>query len=93
MPSSPNGHRAERECPCPSWAKPCIHFEGQVVYVVDKVLTGWYEVHGPTTILVESEDAEVRRHTGCIPLVTQSLPAAEAEFRKREAALLERVDA
>jgi hypothetical protein len=73
-----------RECGCPAWVLPCVQFGGQVVYVVSSKFTGWYEVHGPTTILVESEDPKIRRHSGCEPTHSRDYASAEADFHRHE---------
>lgn len=76
---------------CPSWVLRCGHLEGQLVYLADvRRWTGFYEVHGPTTMLVESEDIEVRRHSGCVPLATAVRGLADEEFDRRNLALLGR---
>lgn len=34
--TSPNGHRAERDgCGCPPWVR-CVHFDGQILWLVDR---------------------------------------------------------
>ncbi len=99
---SPNGHRAERECGCPPWAT-CVHWDGQIIWLADISLLPAEFLRGHTG---RSRYAVVwgGKVQPCICGNSQhlimdgarridygyDLPAAEAEFRKREAALLER---
>lgn len=61
-----------------------------MVYIVDRSLTGYFETHGPTRILIESTDPRKRAHESCIPLTTSEWDGALAEFHRREAILLGR---
>jgi hypothetical protein len=98
---SPNGHRAERDgCTCPPWVLRCAHLGNHVVVLADStllaptkhfVLNRWGVADG---VMHECSCGCGLRKFGRPGNATYSndLPAAEAEFRKREAALLERVD-
>ncbi len=77
-----------RECGCPPWVKPCVHFDGRVVYVVVPFRGNSYEVHGPTRITVKSNDADVRRHEPCDPTYFQDGAGVDAEFDRRAAQLV-----
>ncbi len=77
----------ERECGCPPWVEPCVHFDGRVVYI-GRPNGALYEVHGPTKILIESNDPMVRRHDGCVPSAFWEERLARDEFDRRAEQLL-----
>lgn len=98
MPSSPpNG---QRECGCPPLAKACKHFGDDTVWLITDPSyhaahpqeTPLHGVVGPCII-----DLGQPGYCGCGALrgrkpdfYSGHLPAAEAEFRRREAAMLGR---
>lgn len=75
MPSSPNGHRAERECGCPPWVLRCAHFGEETLWLTGP-FQGTYGVHGPAP-------GPVAMHCRYCFNGGESLPAAEAEFHRR----------
>ena len=70
-----------QECGCPPFVVRCAHYEGQVVYI--GFLNGQYEAHGPTKVLVESNDPEVRRHTPCFSVAFGTEVLASKDFARR----------
>ncbi|KKM95368.1 hypothetical protein LCGC14_1188920 [marine sediment metagenome] len=70
-----------RECGCPPWVVQCVHCVGQVVYIA--FLHGRYEAHGPTKVLVESNDPEVRRHIPCMSVAFSTEVLALEDFARR----------
>jgi hypothetical protein len=95
---SPNGHRAERDgCGCPPWVR-CVHFEGQVLTLRDNVAAK--ALHDASCIsqgFVYPYSVAIGgtlRPAGCCDMDCfwnsqdlidcPDLPAAEAEFRRRE---------
>jgi hypothetical protein len=105
-PVSHNGRRAERECGCPPWVR-CVHFEGQVLWLVNRAGrdqdpatagcpkpggTGYAIGQGSRVLKCDRCGAHSALLLGLTgTAIFPDLPAAEAEFRAREAALLERV--
>jgi hypothetical protein len=100
---SPNDPRAERECGCPPWVIRCAHWDGQVLVLSDEAghQTGCGFCDGNTGPQV----FQMREPWSTCPYCAgpaiypwqvqfascqDDLPAAEAEFHHREAALLGR---
>ena len=93
----------QRECSqCPPWVKACVHWEGQILSLVDQespTPSGLCDVHGAADSSGFAVCLGIQRgHCECGLAYTLSLedhacpdlPAAEAEFRKRELAMLGR---
>jgi hypothetical protein len=85
-----SGHRAERECGCSDLEQHgqnlhCVHFNGEVIH--------WHEggdrhyICGPDNPF-QTGDGQTLHLAG--EAIFSTFPAAEAEFRKRKAALLGR---
>ncbi len=81
-----------RECGCPPWAEPCVHYGGGQVWIASFDGEGHW-VHGPSTIdnPDELDDPDMRTHRqpcGC-PHFTDEAEARD-EFDRRAAQLLGR---
>ena len=84
MPSSPQpSPNGQRECSqCPSWVLRCAHWEGQVLSLTGP-FNDTYGVHGPAV----GRSGEYCHN--CYA-AGDSLPAAEAEFERRNLELMGR---
>lgn len=91
--------RDERECPiCPPWVRRCGHWDGRVLVLGPLTRHPSHLIVSPWAIW---SGTEWFKHNppcvGCVGLIGKgetvecsNLPAAEAEFAKREAILLGR---
>lgn len=91
-------------CPCPPYVR-CAHFGGQRVWLVENLRSlqvhpdfqgqvPAYAVFGPTKLFLPHDCCGYEHvHMAALTLESDSLAAAEAEFHRREALLLERANA
>lgn len=88
-------------CACPPWVVRCAHWDGRVLVLAPLTMHPGHQVLSPWAVW---SGTEWFKHglgcTECIGLFGEgatsqwaSLPAAEAEFSRREAELLRREDA
>lgn len=95
-----------RECGCPPWALMCRHYDSSILTLVDNkaaepsthpskgiFASVLFTVgHGDGMITCRCGCGHAVYHNLSQPSLHYDLPAAEAEFRRREAALLGRAE-
>jgi hypothetical protein len=106
-PRSPRSAAEGRECTvCPPWVVRCAHWDGRVAWLISD--SGWQEGHGQErdatqlysicigVLAEEAHFCSARPEHHCIRTEVSAradnLPAAEAEFHRREAQLLGRAE-
>jgi hypothetical protein len=96
---SPSAHPslAQRDgCGCPPWVLRCVHWDGQILHLVDlskhqQLCKGRKAPHGTSWSVGQGPLAHAPGHIvegGRKGFLSNDLPAAEAEFFRRERELL-----